>query len=171
VVAYTVYEPATASGDRTDRAASLVFVKDGFLWLSLIPFYPVFWLLAKRLWLEFAASLAVYAALSLLGEAIGGEAFAGLPILIAQIIFGFEAGAIQAASIERNGGRFQGSVSGRNRAECERRFLESWLPEQPEHAAPKPAAPATQTLRPPPSSSGASWAGPPWNGGSSGAKA
>jgi Protein of unknown function (DUF2628) len=171
VVAYTVYEPSNASDDRADRAASLVFVKDGFLWLSLIPFFPVFWLLAKRLWLEFAASLAIYTVLVLLSEAIGSEAFASLPILIAQIIFGFEAGAIQGAAIERSGGRFLGSVTGRNRAECERRFLESWLPEQPEHAEANPVAPATQPLRPPPSSSSASWVGPPWNSGSSGVKA
>jgi hypothetical protein len=51
-------------------------------------------------------------------------------LLGAQILFGFEAGSLHRAALERRGWRMAGTVAGRNLAECERRFLETWLPAQ-----------------------------------------
>ena len=53
-------------------------------------------------------------------------------LLIIQIVFGFEAGALYSASLERRGWRLVGTVSGRNAEDAERRFLEAWLPTRTE---------------------------------------
>jgi hypothetical protein len=60
-------------------------------------------------------------------------------LLIAQIVFGFEAGALYSAALERRGWRLVGTVSGRNSEDAERRFLEFWLPTHTE-IPPAPAA-------------------------------
>ena len=62
-----------------------------------------------------------------------------------QIVFGFEAGALYSAALERRGWRLVGTVAGRNREDCERRFLEVWLPTHtdiPPTVGPDPLAPA-----------------------------
>lgn len=154
MVVYTVYQPHTATGDRIDRAAGLVFIKDGFMWLAAL--VPAIWLLIRGLWLEFAAFLAIAVVVTTGAQALGASPMlSGVLLLIIQIIFGFEAGAIQGAAIERRGGRLLGTVTGRNSAECERRFFADWLPSQPDVAvsAPAVAAPPTSTKR---------WHGPPW---------
>jgi hypothetical protein len=46
-------------------------------------------------------------------------------------VIGFEADSIRRWSLERKGWNFVGTVVGRNAAECERRFFETWLPRQP----------------------------------------
>ncbi len=53
-------------------------------------------------------------------------------LLIIQIVFGFEAGALYSASLERRGWRLVGTVTGRNAEDAERRFLEAWLPTRTE---------------------------------------
>jgi Protein of unknown function (DUF2628) len=134
LVAYTVYEPRNPASDPTERAAGLIFIKDGFLWLAAI--FPAVWLLVKGLWLELVAFVVIVAIVAGSGELLGPAPMVdGLLLVIVQIIFGFEAGAIQGAAIERRGGRFLGSVTGRTRAECERRFYTDWLPDEPDVSA------------------------------------
>jgi uncharacterized protein DUF2628 len=126
VVIYTVHTPPNVSSDRLESAEQLVFVKDGFSWWAAL--VPPVWLLSKRMWLEFAIYLAATAlivwAFTSAGAADAGNAI----LLIAQIVFGFEAGALYGAALERRGWRRVGTVSGRNAEDCERRFLEVWLP-------------------------------------------
>ena len=65
-------------------------------------------------------------------EAIGVTPTAsGVLFLIMQIVIGFEASSIHGAALERRGWRLAGTVTGRDLADCERRFLESWLASQP----------------------------------------
>ena len=142
MVVFNVYEPPTVARDRLDRAAELVFVRDGFSWLAAI--VPALWFLVKSLWLELLVFLGLAAAITWSVEAAGafGE-LSGMVLIIIQIVLGFEAGALQGAVLERRGWRLVGTVTGHNQDDCERRFFETWQPGEP------------ATIR---EDSGASWA-------------
>jgi Protein of unknown function (DUF2628) len=93
---------------------------------------PPLWLLWKRMWLEFAiyaggTGLMVWAL-----TAMGAPNTTSALLLIIQIVFGFEAGALYSAALERRGWRAVGTVTGRNAEDAERRFLEAWLPTRTE---------------------------------------
>jgi len=145
VVTYTVHEPPNASPNRLESAEQLVFVKDGFSWLAAL--LPVVWLPMKRMWLELVLFIAVTGLLVWGCTALGMPDAGNGMVAAIQIIFGFEAGALYGASLERRGWRLAGTVAGRNREDCERRFLEVWLPTRteiptaPASAAPGAAAP------------------------------
>ena len=49
--------------------------------------------------------------------------------LVINLIFAYEARDLYRGSLERKGYGLIGIVSGRNLEECERRFLQEWLPE------------------------------------------
>jgi len=126
-VEFTVYEPRDPAADPVDRAEQLVFVKDGFHWWAAI--FPALWLIVKGLWLELFVCLAVVGALTGGLEALGvNGSIGGTLLLIAQVVFGFEAGTIQSAALERRGWRRAGHMEGRNLADGERRFFTEWLP-------------------------------------------
>jgi hypothetical protein len=129
LVEYTIYEPRIPAADPIDRAEQLVFVKDGFHWWAAI--FPAVWLIVKGLWLELLVCLVVVAALTsgLKGLGVNGSV-GGTLLFIAQVVFGFEAGMIQSAALERRGWRRVGYIEGRNLAESERRFFADWLPSQ-----------------------------------------
>jgi hypothetical protein len=127
---YTVYEPPVPPADRFDRAESLVFVKEGFTWVAaaLTPL----WLIFNRMWLVLAAYLAGTVAVQLaLFSANASEGAASLVMTAAHLIIGLEADALRRWTLERNGWRMIGSVTGRNWADCERRFFSAWLPGEP----------------------------------------
>jgi hypothetical protein len=130
VVTYTVYEPPNASANRLESAEQLVFVKDGYAILGAL--LPPIWLLAKRMWLEFTLYVAGTALLVWALSSIGATELANAIVLIIQIVFGFEAGALYGASLERRGWRLVGTVAGRGQEDSERRFLEVWLPTRTE---------------------------------------
>lgn len=130
MVTYTVHEPPHPSADRVDRADELRFIKDGFSWLTAV--LPPLGLALKGLWLPLAAFLAGIAVLgSLLSAAGMPPAWIGLVVTAIAIYLGFEISTIERAMLDRAGWRMLGTVTGRNIAECERRFFESWLPDQP----------------------------------------
>jgi hypothetical protein len=130
VVIYTVHEPPNVAGNRLDSAEQLVFVRDGFSWVAAL--VPPLWLLFKRMWLEFAIFAGASGLIVWALTAAGASDTANALLIIAQIIFGFEAGALYGAALERRGWRLVGTVAGRNREDCERRFLEVWLPTRTE---------------------------------------
>ena len=145
VVAYTVHEPPEPPADRLDRAEQLVFVKDGFDFAAAIA-APA-WLLANRLWLAFAGYVA--AMVILIGVLIVAPAeWIALAILVVHVIVGFEADQLRRMKLESTGYTLLGSVIGRNEGECERRFIEKWLPGQPilTRSGTIAAAPATALL-------------------------
>ena len=130
MVEYTVYEPRYAADDPIERAERLVFVKDSFRWWAAI--FPALWLIVKGLWLELVAFVVAIGALTWGLQALGAhDSVSGTLVLIAQILFGFEAGTIESAALERRGWRRVGWIEGRNRAESEYRFFADWLPAQP----------------------------------------
>jgi hypothetical protein len=143
---YTVYEPRYTPADPLERAEHLVFVKDGFHWWAAI--FPALWLIIKGLWLELGLCLLVILALTWSLQAAGADDTVGSTLLlIAQILFGFEAATIESAALERRGWRNVGSVEGRTRDEAERRFFTEWLATP--HETPLPpngGAPAAGSL-------------------------
>ena len=130
MVIFNVHEPPNVSANRLESAEQLVFVKDGYAWLAAL--VPPLWLLWKRMWLEFAIYAGATGLLVWVLASAGAINVSNALLLIIQIVFGFEAGALYSASLERRGWRLVGTVSGRNAEDAERRFLEMWLPTRTE---------------------------------------
>lgn len=140
MVTFNVYEPPNASADRLESAEQLLFVKDGFSWFAAL--LPAFWLLWKRMWLELVVFVAGAGLIVWAFTEAGAPDTGNAILLIAQIILGFEAGALHGAALERRGYKLVGTVSGRGEEDCERRFLEVWLPTRTEIPASGPAVAA-----------------------------
>ena len=128
-VVYTVHEPPEPRVDRLDRAEDLAFVRDGFSWAAAL-FAPI-WLLLKRLWLAFLVYVVTVVALGLGFAALDAEHWTGWAILALHLLVGFEADTLRRRRLERRGWRLVGTVTGPSLVDCERRFLEDWLPRQP----------------------------------------
>lgn len=140
VVTFTVHEAPNPAADRIDRADELVFVKDGFSWLTAV--FPPAGLLARSLWLALAAYLAAVAVICGVLTAFGvSESWMSLAIMALGLLLGFEISSIERFMLDRAGWRMLGSVTGRSLADCERRFFETWLPDQPVITASKPGQP------------------------------
>lgn len=142
---YTVHEPRVPPEEVEERAAALVFVKEGFSFWTLI--FPALWFLFHGLWrgLFYYLVLAggLMAGLTQIGASEQVIAWGGL---VLNLIFAFEARDIHRASLERRGYVLKAVVSGRNLQECERRYLMEWLPQAQrdrERAAQQAAASAS----------------------------
>ena len=125
---YTVYEKHDPPDDVEERAARLIFVKEGFaVWALML---PALWFLFNRLWWGLFLYLALSTGLTVaLMQLNAGEAAIAWGGFFLNLIFAFEARDIYRASLERRDHVLAGVVSGRNLAECERRFLMEWLPQ------------------------------------------
>jgi len=130
VVTYTVHERGDPVADRIDRAEELVFIKDGFNFSAA--FFAPFWLLLNALWFEFAgyvvAAIVIVAGFSWLGL---GSVWPFIGLMLLHVLIGAEADSLKRYALERAGWKTAGTVVGRNMGECERRFFDTWLEEQP----------------------------------------
>lgn len=127
---YTVHEPNEPTADRIDRAEHLAFVADGFHWLAAA-FAPLAFV-SYNLWLGLAIYIAALAALAAVLSALGAHAsWIALAVIALHVIVGFEFNQFRRTALDAKGWSNIGIVTGRNRYECERRFLEGWLPRQP----------------------------------------
>jgi hypothetical protein len=127
---YTVHESPEPPADRLDRAEKLVFVKDGFNWGAA--FLPPLHFLANGEWAALGVYLGAVTVLSVVLSAIGASAdWILIAILALHVFIGFEASSLKRALLSWRGWQEIGSVTGRNLSECERRFFETWLPQQP----------------------------------------
>jgi len=128
VQTYTVYEQRVGADIIEERANGLVFVKEGLAFWALVA--PAIWLLVNRVWWGLLAyvvlSAALIGGLTALGASEQASVWGGL---ILNLIFAYEARDLYRGSLERKGYALLGIVSGRNLDECERRFLQEWLPE------------------------------------------
>lgn len=130
VVTFTVHEPPGHPVDRIERADAMEFVKDGFSFSAAL-FAPL-WLLAQRHWLALGAYVASVAAIAAVVAAFGVSwQWDSLFVAAVHAIVGYEAGELRRQALTAKGWETLGSVTGRNLAECERRFFEGWLPNQP----------------------------------------
>jgi hypothetical protein len=127
---YTVHEPADPPADRIDRAEALRFVREGFTWTAAL-FAPL-WMIARGLWLALAIYVVGVTALSLLALAIGlSDEICAVLFLAVHVLIGFEADQIERWTLARKGWQMIGSITGENAVDCERRFLDAWLPGEP----------------------------------------
>lgn len=130
VTVFTIHERPDPPADRIERAESLVFVKDGFSWGAL--FFGPIWLAANGMWLVLLGYLGLLGTVGFAFHALGLPPhwtvvfYQALAILLA-----FEGSSLKRWTLEMRGYTAIGTVVGRNQAECERRFFESWLPAQP----------------------------------------
>ena len=145
---YTVHEELKPVADRLDRAERLAFLRDGFSFPAAL--WAPAWLAARRLWLPLALYAAVAGGLGY-GLHLAGFGVSEITVLVVAVhtFVGFEAYQLERWAYERRGFTHAGTVAGRNKIECERRFFDTWLPRQPVIAAPAKAAsgqPAPGTL-------------------------
>ncbi|MBN9261132.1 MAG: DUF2628 domain-containing protein [Hyphomicrobium sp.] len=127
---YTVHESKDPPSDRLDRAEALRFVREGFSWTAAI-FAPL-WLLVRGFWLALLVYVVVAVVLTFGVQALGlGDEIQSLLMIALHVLVGFEADTIERWTLKRQGWEMIGTVSGRDVVECERRFFDSWLPDQP----------------------------------------
>ena len=127
---YTVHEPADPPADRIDRAEALRFVRDGFTWTAAL-FAPL-WMIARGLWLALLLYVIGVAALGVVSLALGlSDEICAVLFLALHVLIGFEADQIERWTLARNGWQMIGSITGENALDCERRFLDAWLPGEP----------------------------------------
>lgn len=127
---FTVHERPAHAADRIDRAAELVFVRDGFSWAGAL-LGPA-WLLGKGLWLALLGYVVVMLAAGVAASLYGDHP--GVLALVAgalNVLVGLEGSTLERWALARRGWTEVGSVVGRTTGECERRFFENWLPTQP----------------------------------------
>ncbi len=127
---YTVHEPPDSDSDRVDRGVELEFVKDGFSWLTAI--CPPLGFVANGIWLMAIAYLAGASFLGYVLDAAGvDQSWIGLIFLMINIYLGFEVSTLKRWMLDQKGWEAIGVVNGKTITECERRFFETWLPDQP----------------------------------------
>jgi hypothetical protein len=130
VLSFAVHEAPNPPADRVERAVSLRFVKDAFTWPAAL--FTPFWLLAHRMWWALLGYLALVALLLVAGSVLALDAgWIVLGLAALNLLVGMEAAPLRMWSLARRGFSDLGSVTGRARPECERRFIEAWLPAQP----------------------------------------
>jgi hypothetical protein len=130
VLSFAVHEAPNPPADRIERAASLLFVKDAFTWSAAL-FGPL-WLIAHRLWGPLLGYLGVVALLLAAGSVLMLDpGWIVLALAALNLLVGLEAAPLRMWSLSRRGFRDLGSVTGKTLPECERRFIEAWLPAQP----------------------------------------
>ena len=127
---YTVHERGAPAADRAERAENLAFVSDGFHWLAAI--FAPFTLVACNLWAGLAIYAAAVVAMIALMWAFGASAgWIVLALVALHLVVGFEFNELRRSTLDAQGWSNLGTVTGRTRDECERRFFENWLPGQP----------------------------------------
>lgn len=129
-IVFTVHEQPSPPADRIERAERLEFIRDGFSPFAAA--IPPLWMAMNRLWIALLIYLLVSTGLSLALATMGvDKTLIGLINLAANIVIGFEASSLQRWTLGRRDWSEIGTVVGRNRSECERRFFDGWLIGQP----------------------------------------
>src|SRR5262245_34397319 len=144
MISFTVHERPDPPADRIDRAAGMMFVRDGFSWSAAL-FTPV-WMLVHRLWWPLLAYIVAAGALELLRQTIAIDpGWLTVATVALGLLIGLEAATLRRWGLARRGWSTLGSVSGRNAEDCERRFFDLWLPSQPVLAQRAAAADSSTT--------------------------
>lgn len=130
---YSVHQPSWAP----DVPDAVRFVKEGFSWPAF--FFTGFWLLWKRLWIEFLIFLTLIVALELAFQAVGiSQALGGLGSLVVGLVLGFEGNDLVRAKLARTGYTEISEVAGSDLESAELKYFagREALPPVTGHAAP-----------------------------------
>ena len=115
---YSVHHPSWAP----HAADAVRFVKEGFSWPAFL--FTGFWLLWKRLWVEFEVFVAAVVVLELLFQAMGiSPAMGGLGSLLIGLVLGFEGNDLVRAKLARMGYAEVGEVAGRDLESAELKYF------------------------------------------------
>jgi len=126
VVTYTVHEREDESGDISDRADKILFVKEGYAWIALV--MPILWLLYHGMWLVLAGFVALMVAFQTVFSVSGiGEIVAGPATFVISALFALLANDLRRWTLGLRGYSLIEPVSGRDLEECETRFFTDWL--------------------------------------------
>ena len=130
-----------APGDTAEAAAErVVFVREKFSWAAL--FLAPLVLLRYRLWLVFAAYVAVAALLGFLTVQAGVAGAVGVAVMAGfHLLLGFELPALRVRKLAHRGFAEEGVVVANDLAEAERRFFGAWTASRPERPRPAGFAP------------------------------
>ena len=128
---YTVHEPPESRGNRLDR---ITFVKEGFCWPAL--FFPMFWLLWRRMWWVLLAWLAISVGLGAIGELVDELSFVvGVLSVLFALWFALEANGLRRWSLAQKGWRQLGVAAGRDQGEAEQSFFRRYVAEEATHVS------------------------------------
>lgn len=131
VQSYTVFEPPKPPSNRVRHAERLVFVREGFSWTAAL--LAPLWMVVNRTWLALLLYIiAVIALIASLRAAEVGAQWITVSMIALHLVIGFEAGALKRGALERRRWRMLGAVVGPSRFDCERRFFQAWLGEEPD---------------------------------------
>lgn len=126
MTSYTVHEPPQPSIDELQKVDRIQFVKNGFSWLALL--FPFLWTIYHRMWLVLVCFAVMMTALQGAALLIGAsEAVSAYLSILLSLVFAFEANDLRRWTLERNGYRLTGAVTGATRDECELKFFSKWL--------------------------------------------
>lgn len=129
MVTYTVHEREDESGDISDRAEEIIFVKEGYAWAALL--IPILWLVYHRMWLVLAGFVALIVAVqAVISTSELGEEVTGWAMMLVNLFFALLANDLRRWNLESRGYRLIEPVSGQNLAQCEERFFTQWLAAQ-----------------------------------------
>jgi hypothetical protein len=152
---YTVHEPRKLTGDPGRDAERFAFVRDGFHFWAFV--LAPLWMLWRRLWL----ALLLYVLTMIVLQVGLWAAGVSKPVqfvvgVLVSLLIGFEAGTLHRWTLTRRGWRNLGVVVGRDRADAERRFFDSWTrgdvpgpsgsPPSVANAQPMPSAPPSSDI-------------------------
>ena len=122
---FTVHAPPRKDGEAPASPERFAFVRDGFHgWAFLLA--PL-WLIAYRLWLALTlyvvVTVAIAAALAVLGASFSAQAIAAFCIAL---LVGFEAATLRRWTLTRRGWAMLGFVVGEDQDLAEHRFFTQW---------------------------------------------
>jgi hypothetical protein len=101
----------------TDPEKDTLFIRDGFSWLAL--FFPLPWLLVKRLWLIAGIAVALYAVTMFLAENWGLDPLPVAFTVILSLWTALEGGHVRAHWLKRQGWTIDATIAAHDIEEAE----------------------------------------------------
>jgi hypothetical protein len=127
---FTVHEQPDPPADRVDRAERLRFVRDEFNWTALV--WAPFVLLGAGLYRELLVYVAALVGIVLVMALLDADpAWIMIAVAALHVMIAYEIGEFQRRKLAAAGWTTVATVSGQSKSECERRFFDRWLPQQP----------------------------------------
>lgn len=136
---YSVFEPEVPPGTLEEDAQALVFVRHG--WSLAALFFPMIWMVVRRLWWVLVLYVLAMIALQILSNAVPTLVTVAISVALALIIM-IEAGQLRLESMAAKGYREIAVLQAKNQRDAERIFFNTWLEE-------RAVAPVSQPVRGP----------------------